>query len=164
MIALTADLAPAAFEAIAKQVNDDPVELLDSLVPILQNNEKNIFLTEVDPDGRAWKDLSLKTVNRKGFSKILVETGRLYQSLTAPAGTSDTIWQTETSPSILTFGTSVPYARLQQFGGFSFIETEKGKKRIEVPARPFVGVKMVFEDRLVNAVADAAVKRIVKEK
>jgi len=152
MIALTADLAPAAFEAIAKQVNDDPVELLDSLVPILQAGEREIFLSEVSPGGMPWEELSPVTIDRKGFSQILVHTGRLYESVVTPNGTPDTIWETSADPAYLIFGTSVPYAKYHQ----------TGTRRM--PARPFMGMNRKTEQEVVNAVADAAVKRITKER
>jgi phage gpG-like protein len=96
--------------------------------------------------------LSQVTIDRKGFSQILVHTGRLYESVVTPNGTSDTIWETSADPAYLIFGTSVPYARYHQ----------TGTRRM--PARPFMGMNRKTEQEIVNAVADAAVKRITKER
>ena len=152
MIAIDAGGAPDRFFAIASQVDEDPTELLDSLVPILQAGERDIFLSEVSPGGMPWEELSPVTVDAKGFSKILVKTGRLYESVVTPNGTSDTIWETSADPAYLIFGTSVPYAKYHQ----------TGTRRM--PARPFMGMNRKTEQEVVNAVADAAVKRITKEK
>jgi phage gpG-like protein len=99
-----------------------------------------------------WEELSPVTVDAKGFAKVLVKTGRLYESVVTPNGTSDTIWETSADPAYLIFGTSVPYAKYHQ----------TGTRRM--PARPFMGMNRKTEDQVVNAVADAAVKRITKEK
>jgi phage gpG-like protein len=99
-----------------------------------------------------WEELSPVTVDAKGFAKVLVKTGRLYESVVTPNGTSDTIWETSADPAYLIFGTSVSYAKYHQ----------TGTRRM--PARPFMGMNRKTEQEIVNAVADAAVKRITKER
>ena len=143
--------APAEFERIAAQIDDDPTEILDSLVPIIQDGEREQFLSQVSPSGSSWEPLAPVTVARKGFSAILIDTGRLFESVTTPNGTRDTIWETSAAGSYLVFGTDVPYARFHQTG------TRK------MPARPFMGISQKTERQLIDAVSDAAVKRLVKE-
>jgi phage virion morphogenesis protein len=63
------------------------------------------FDTGKDPQGRAWKRLSPRTLRRKKISKILVESGRL----------SRLVYQV--APTELRVGTNLKYAAIHQFGG-----------------------------------------------
>lgn len=111
------------------------------------------FKNEQSPDGEPWKPLAgiTKALRRRGKKdgepKILQDSGRLRNSITSQV----TMNVDKTS---LEFGTNVEYAKTHQFGGPSTINVKKksgkyGKrpfataytKTIQVPARPFLGVK-----------------------
>lgn len=138
------------FRIIQSRLDGPWADVLDSLVPILQDAERSVFLNEISPDGLTWPPLSPVTIDRKGFSKKLVETGRLFESLTTPNGTADTIWETSEDPAFLTFGTSVPYGIFHQ----------TGTRRM--PARPFMGASEQTLDRLAARVADATIQQLTE--
>lgn len=147
MSIVSADLSQ--FRQMQDTLDGPWADVLDSLVPIIQGGERTIFLNETTPEGIPWEALSDITVSRKGFSKKLVETGRLYESVTTANGTADTIWETSEDPAYLVFGTSVPYGRFHM----------TGTKRM--PARPFMGISSQTFDRVAEAVAEAATAKLV---
>jgi phage gpG-like protein len=76
------------------------------------------------------------TVRRTRASKILVDTGRLKQSVVVLAASADAVRTHDQLT--LTWGTRVLYARVHQFGNPSR----------NLPARPFLGVSKQAEQRL----------------
>lgn len=144
----TLEAAPDGLDRVEDSLGRGWTEVLDALVPIIQNGERSIFLEERSPGGNPWAPLAASTIARKGFSKILVETGRLFESLTTPGGTTDTHWETSEDPIVLVFGTKVEYAQFHQ----------TGTRRM--PARPAVGLTQAATDGIVATVADAAAARI----
>lgn len=117
------------------------------------------FKNEQSPEGEDWKPLAqiTKALRRRGKKdgepKILQDSGRLRNSVTSQV----TMNIDKTS---LEFGTNVEYAKTHQFGGPSTItvirkknvKKKSGKygkrpfataytKTIQVPARPFLGIK-----------------------
>ncbi len=95
------------------------------------------FKNEQSPEGEDWKPLAgiTKALRRRGKKdgepKILQDSNRLRNSVTSQV----TMNIDKTS---LEFGTNVEYAKTHQFGGpFATAYT----KTIQVPARPFLGVK-----------------------
>jgi phage gpG-like protein len=77
-------------------------------------------------------------VRRTRQSKILVDTGRLRNSVVAIAASADAVRQRNRLT--LIWGTRVPYARAHQFGNPSR----------NLPARPFLGVSQPAYQRLVR--------------
>lgn len=119
---------------------------LDQAVTILQGFERRLYLEQRDADGNSWAPLAESTIQRKEHAAILVDSGRMYESLTTPDGTQDTIWQT--GKTWLRFGTSVPYAHFHQ----------TGTKRM--PARPHVGVDQLAADMIARILGEAVVDQI----
>jgi len=137
----------------------------DFTVPLQRMGQRLImstaenFKNEQSPGGEDWKPLAgiTKALRRRGKKdgepKILQDSGRLRNSVTSQV----TMNIDKTS---LEFGTNVEYAKTHQFGGSSTItvirkknvKKKSGKygkrpfataytKTIQVPARPFLGVK-----------------------
>ena len=124
----------------------DYTEALDDAIGIVQAFEREMYLRQQGPDGTPWAPLALSTILAKEHSAILVDTGRMFESLTTPNGTQDTIWTT--GKNWLTFGTSVPYAHFHQ----------TGTRRM--PARPHVGVDQQTTDRIGQRMAEAVAQQI----
>jgi phage gpG-like protein len=78
------------------------------------------------------------TVRRTRQSKILVDTGRLRNSVVAIAASADAV-RTQDQLTLI-WGTRVPYARAHQFGNPSR----------NLPERPFLGVSPAAYQRLVR--------------
>jgi phage gpG-like protein len=145
----------ALFGHMANEVQDGSYESrMDELVPLIQACEQRSFLAEQTPGGEAWTPLAESTIAHKGkrsgligaHSTILIDTGRLFESLTLEDGTSDTIWIT--GDKFLTFGTSVPYA----------IFHETGTSRM--PARPAVGINDATADQIADAIGGFVVDKL----
>jgi len=81
-------------------------------------------------------------VRRTRASKILVDTGRLKQSVVVLAASADAV-RTQDQLT-LAWGTRVPYARVHQ----------QGDPSRNLPARPFVGVSPAAYQRLVRELND----------
>lgn len=139
-------LIDVVLDAVADAADGDYTEALDHSIEILQGFEQRLYMEQRDPSGNAWKPLALSTVLRKEHGAILVDTGRMYESLTTPNGTADTIW--ETGDTWLRFGTSVPYARFHQ----------TGTRRM--PARPHVGCDQPTADMIARILGEAVADQI----
>lgn len=99
-----------------ERVEHVDVEQLLTIIGIrLHRQTLRTFMMEKDPWGRPWKPLKPATIERKRSSKILRDTGRLWQSFT---------WRVEGDT--LHFGTNVEYAPYHQFG------------TKHIPRRPFL--------------------------
>ena len=137
-------------KVVIKAVKDAPkadyTDDLDQAVTILQGFERRLYLEQRDAGGRAWAPLAMSTILRKEHGAILVDSGRMYESLTTPNGTADTIW--ETGDTWLRFGTSVPYAHWHQ----------TGTRRM--PARPHVGCDQLAADMIARILGEAVVDQI----
>lgn len=113
-----ADLTPVMQVAVA-----DTVTLID-----------DSFDGQRSPGGQPWAPLSAITIARRrrgpgnGFPRILINTGRLRQSITGQAGNKG-----------FHFGTNVVYAGAQQFGNPN--NRYLGRARAPIPARPFLPVE-----------------------
>lgn len=145
----------ALFVSMANEVEDGSYESrMDELVPLIQACEAQAFHGGHTPGGEDWAPLAESTIASKGarsgivgpHSTILVDTGRLFESLTLEDGTSDTIWIT--GDKFITFGTSVPYA----------IFHETGTSRM--PARPAVGINDNTADQIADAVGEFVVDKL----
>lgn len=139
-------LIDVVLQAADDAAKDTYTQALDDAIGLIQNWEREMYLGQFGPDGTAWAPLSPVTIARKEHSAILVDTGRMFESLTTPNGTQDTIWIT--GPSWLTFGTEVEYAHFHQ----------TGTKRM--PARPHVGLNEATVTQISQRLADAVASRI----
>ncbi len=104
---------------------------------------QNRFDTGTSPEGAKWP-ASLRALN--GAGKTLIDSARLYQSITHNASATG-----------VEVGTNVEYAAIHQFGGTIHAKTSKGlnwsysakganqkswarKMSVTIPARPFLGI------------------------
>ena len=141
-----------AFEAAVKSAEEATyTEALDDCVGILQGFERDMFLRQAGPDNVGWAPLSMWTILRKGHATKLVDTTRLFNSLTAP-GTEDTIWMT--GDTWLTFGTSVEYSHYHQYG------TKDSSGQVRMPARPHVGVDLATAGKIGQRLGDAVAQHL----
>ena len=126
-------------------------ELMENEVENLMDEHQSYFDQEESPAGVPWEDLKPATVNRKGHSMILFETGKLEDSLTSR--TSDTVVDfIDASVQTLIFGTSVEYAHFHM---------EKSQYR---PARPMVGINESYVEALIERIADTTIAKMKSEK
>ena len=139
-------LVSVVIDAAESAADADYTEALDDAIEILQGFERKLYLEQRDAGGRAWAPLAMSTILRKEHGAILVDSGRMYESLTTPNGTADTIW--ETGDTWLRFGTSVPYAHWHQ----------TGTRRM--PARPHVGCDQLAADMIARILGEAVVDQI----
>jgi phage gpG-like protein len=103
------------------------------------------------PGGESWAELSPVTVSRKGHDTILVETGKLRDSLTG--GNADSIREVleEGQTTTLIFGSQDRTVGFHQYG------TRR------MPARPPVGLSEGALDNLCDVVADTAVAGLMED-
>jgi phage gpG-like protein len=139
-------LVSVVIDAAESAADADYTEALDDAIEILQGFERRLYLEQRDAGGRAWAPLAMSTILRKEHGAILVDSGRMYESLTTPNGTADTIW--ETGDTWLRFGTSVPYAHWHQ----------TGTRRM--PARPHVGCDQPTADTIARVLGNAVAEHI----
>lgn len=165
-----ADL-PALLRAKAERVrNADLAKPLKTIRLLLVSATKENFAGSHDPDGVPWEPLHW----RKG--QPLRDTGILMASVTAGGiGSIDQLWSTG-----LSFGTSLDYAGIHQFGGtISQPERSRGKgekpwvfqgrdgstvftrriraRTISIPQRRFLGVSSTLRAKI-----DGVVERFFK--
>lgn len=144
------------FDQMAEAIENGSYESrMDELVPLIQDCEAKAFHEGREPGGTAWVPLAPSTIARKGarsgiigpHTTILVDTGRLFESLTIDDGTSDTVWIT--GDNFLTFGTSVPYSIFHETG------------TIRMPARPHVGVDEQTVDQISDAIVGFVIDKMI---
>lgn len=108
----------------------------------LEDSTKGRFLTETDPDGNPWADLSPVTLERKRTSRKLYERGDLYDSVRFEAGAAYVdliVGPTE-------YAATQHYGRLDNrfFGG----------PLAPIPARPIVGISAADSAEIDEALSD----------
>jgi len=139
------------FQEMADNFNKyaDYQEFLESYVIELRSFHDDYWANQEDPTGKNWAPLSPKTIAKKGHSTILVDTERLWRSLTE--STIDSICEVidEGMNHGISFGTSVPYSIFHQEG------TER------MPARPHVGINNDKVDDLTERTADRTVEIVI---
>jgi len=146
------DELPTVYDGIESDwQNMDFTPYLQEQFGELENMHIRFNVMEVDPSGQPWEELSPHTIERKGHSKKLVEHGRLLASLSSEASGS----VRRVSNEGLTYGTSVEYGSLQQYGG-------PGSTTGIIPPRPFVGLTLEYIDKFVNGLADYVVEQMKK--
>lgn len=95
----------------------------------LEKRHAQTMEKQTDPTGRKHPPLAASTINRKGHSRILFDTNRLYNSLVSPSAEFSIRYAIDEWPRAqLIYGTSAPYS--------PFLTT--GTDRM--PARPHVGI------------------------
>ena len=113
----------------------NPAPALKKIGQLEVSQTKLRFRNSKDPDGNDWEPLSPFTIaaRRKGRGsgspKILVDTGRLRSSITFATSNTDVF-----------IGTNVVYGSLHQEGGKVYPFGNKRASKVEVPARPFLGI------------------------
>lgn len=143
-----ASFIPGAINQVVQDVaaeiaSTDWSRSLEDQLPFLQQVHQDYFDRATGPDQQAWPSLSSETVRRKGNSKILVNTRRLVQSLSA--NTADSVQDINSATNTLTFGTRVPYSIFHQgdcggrFGSAGAAgSSPKGRRqsRLRLPRQP----------------------------
>lgn len=130
---------------VAKQFDaiDYRQPLREQVVPLLVAEHEDYFNRESGPLGK-WPALAQRTVKKKGFDTILIETNTMRSSLLFDG--PDHVEDVEER--YLVWGTSDEKAAIHQYG-------TEGTPRI--PQRAFVGVSEQTTDAIAEVAADAAV-------
>jgi phage virion morphogenesis protein len=122
---------------------------LQNLDPVYKNIGEYMVLSildrydkEIDSQGKPWAPLTAATIKqkqRKGkIQKILQQDGNLRLTIIYQASASQ-----------VEIGTNRIYGAIHQFGG----RAGRGKK-VNIPARPFLGVSVVDEREIVDIIQD----------
>ena len=110
---------------------------------LLEQDHSLFFREEKNPQGKPWAALRQSTIARKGDDTILVDTGRLRDSLTGRTGDSLRKIVEKRDRIALLFDTKVPY---------SIFHMEKGPHGS--PARIHVGITKnradTFQEQILN--------------
>lgn len=114
---------------------------LTEFLGTLEETHATYFNDEKSPAGTAWPQLAPSTIVRKGHDGILLETGALRSSLTAPG---QGIRQVGSAG--LLFGSDVPYSAFHQFGTGL------------IPPREHAGINNETTQLLIEAIADHCVE------
>lgn len=156
----------AQLQELARR-GDDTRPLMADIAESLLISTQARFENERDPEGKPWAPLSWWTLFQRGggrrgwhknnrsrakkgtmekiqSAKKLRASGRLFQSLT-----------TQSSADSLSLGTNVLYARIHQLGG----KAGRGRK-VEIPARPFLGFSAADDAMIAAAVAEFFAARL----
>lgn len=124
---------------------------LDDETRRLEQRHRQTMTNETDPVGRKHAALAQSTIDRKGHSRILFETNRLYESLVSPNAEFSVRFALDEWPAAkLIYGTDAPYAEILSAG------TER------MPARPMVGMHPQRVEHMTHRAADHAVKELTK--
>jgi phage virion morphogenesis protein len=94
---------------------------------LVNATQHRILRSKRGPDGQKWPALSQATIDIKGHSTPLYQSGELARSIHVVAY----------DQSGLIIASDAPYAELMQYGFFPTSGFIKGKR---IPARPFMGV------------------------
>ena len=131
----------AQLNSLSRDVGDLREILGEDTLPLIYREVRRIFRTEAD--GR-WAPLKASTIARKGHSRILIETRRLFRSLTDREH-PDAIVRIDSRS--ITVGTEVPYVRFHERPF-----TDTGRR---LPPRPIlipIAADTEFAQKLVNSV------------
>jgi len=149
------DKIKRALEYIDKELTDFTIPLKQSGVYMLGSIDRN-FRAQGRPT--SWTPLSPLTIARRrkgkgtGSMRILQDTGRLKQSIT-----TETAMRMK-DKNALGVGTSVPYARIHQYGGTQKLFNTN--KMAKIPERPFLffqeedktAIDSIFDKYLTNII------------
>ncbi|WP_169314853.1 phage virion morphogenesis protein [Rubinisphaera brasiliensis] len=126
--------------------NADFTKTVEAFFPVLEQSHAKGFQEARSSAGDNWPALAPSTVKRKGHDTILVDTGRLKQSLASQ--TQHSVREVSDRGRGALFGTQVPYSIFHQQGG--------GR----LPQRQHVGITNADEEILSDRVADFAVESL----
>lgn len=140
-----------AVRELTKEINRLPWhEFLGDMFKDLEEIHARYFAAETAPSGEPWRALSPYTIAKKGFDRILHESGALYNSLGQRGqGAIRNVRHRE-----LVFGTSVPYARYHMSG------FQNTRTNTRVAARPFLGVTGEDVRGLSEKLAEAIIRKL----
>ncbi len=152
------------FDGIALQHDKaDYAPVLGEFADDLREVHQNYFLGSFGPDGRDWKPWYWRDPDVSNDHPTLIARGRLRDSLVTKS--SDHV--EDIAPREMTWGTSVPYAGMHNFGGESVVGGSGlvGRfggylppgKVITIPQREHVGINEEITTEFVGTVANAAV-------
>lgn len=119
------------------------------------------FDAEAGPDGTPWPAWHFRDPGASPTHPTLFVTGRLKQSLISGPDHIEDI-----SENTLTFGTDVPYAAQNNYGGIFPVdryligkggEVKVPGSSITIPQREFVGINDAEVDKIAERIADATV-------
>ncbi len=106
----------------------------------LEDSTRKRFVTETDPDGNQWADLSPTTLARKRTTRKLYESGDLMQSIRFEAG----------SDFVEIIAGPTEYALTHQLGRAD--NKFFGKADAPIPARPFIGLSKEDKQEIDDAI------------
>lgn len=112
------------------------------------------FITQTDPEGKAWQALNTEYAKDKRNTRILTESGRLRNSINSRPSDHNVL-----------VGTNVIYAAIHQFGGtikpknashlfFRIGGSLVVADSVTLPARPFLGISEQDEAMVSEIVFD----------
>lgn len=144
---------------IVKELNN-PTPALKLVGALAQRAIQRNFRTQSSPGGQPWASLAPATIKarrnrRKSSIQILVDSGRLKNSLTTP----DAL---RIEGSELAVGTNVPYAAIHNFGAGARSSVKTHKSFGAIPQREFMGISSKDEQGIVDAL-NAYVKRVISQ-
>ena len=119
----------------------DTRNLMEAIGASLVSSTQLRFEEGQNPEGQPWKPWSASYAARRRGEAILLDKGRLSDSLTFVAG-----------PDRVEVGTNVIYAAIHQFGG-----EEVG---IPIPARPYLGLSGDDTQELLEMIDDWASRQL----
>lgn len=132
-VKVDADFKPIRdYLAKVEDLGNDATDLFDEIGSALVSSTQARFATSTAPDGSAWKP-----VLRGG--KPLVDQGILVGSITHAANADG-----------IEVGTNLIYGAIHQFGG----PAGRKSSRIEIDARPYLGISDTDEDEIVGILRD----------
>lgn len=114
--------------------------VLGDIGGMLEASAQQRFLDEKGPDGTAWEKHSDATIESRGSGAAkLRDRQHLFDSLSHQATSKE-----------VAVGVNRVYARIQQLGG----EAGRPGARVEIPARPYLGVSSDDEREMLQIVRD----------
>lgn len=163
------------FEGIIKQARkENYVDFLKEVARTLERIHQHRFQRRQSPSGEDWIPWFFRPTWADPDHETLEITGNLRGSLTE--GHSEHVRDIDTNGagfSFLTWGTSVPYAWVHNFGGSVIVEealvSRDGKRvmpdgsEINIPKREFVGITEPIVGKIVKTASDTAVESFKKE-
>lgn len=118
---------------LQERLNGDLTPLMEAIGVVLENNTRQRFADKKSPDGVSWQSLAPATVKRKkNGTKILVESGDLFRSITNRATNGK-----------VEVGVTKDYGIYHQIGIANRLD-----------ARPFIGISDDDKDEVNNVIND----------
>lgn len=71
--------AAAKYANVARELQKVPSRVSSQAAPAIERMWRKSYRAEQDPYGRPWAKLSPRTIAKKGFDTIMVETGQTYK-------------------------------------------------------------------------------------